>query len=303
MPLDLSLPFQPRDPLPDNSAFGPRPLYNDFHTGVDFNGYTNAWRGAPVRAAGAGLVIASYDGNIPIEQKSWNPSLTQHNWERLRGTMVVIDHGYDKAGNKWVTRYHMLDPTSNIPKGTRVTRGQQIGRVGSSGSSTTGPHCHFELWVNGTPVDPMKYLKYVGLPTSTNAPAYTDAEEFEDDMPTVEEIWAAQITANGKRASIAQHIAELVVAAANTRAAVDELPTNVWKVPVQYSSGPVESIQVLANAARDAKAAAAKPAATTVEVDIPALAAEIVALLPKSESPLTKADVIDALRAVTYKAV
>lgn len=161
MPLDLTLPFRPRDPLPVNSAFGKRPLYGDNHTGVDFNAYTNAPSGATVHAAGSGVVVESYDGNKP----------GQSQWAKLRGTMVVIDHGNDASGVNWKTRYHMLVPGTNIPKGRRVARGQGIGLVGSSGSSTTGPHCHFELWRNGVPVNPMHYLQYVGIPSASNTPA------------------------------------------------------------------------------------------------------------------------------------
>lgn len=172
-PLDISLPFKPRNPMPINSAFGKRPLYNDFHSGCDFNASTNAPSGARVPAAGSGVVVESYNGNVK----------GQSNWARLRGTMVAIDHGTDRNGDHWLTRYHMLVPNSNAAKGTRVAAGDTIGRVGNSGSSGTGAHCHFELWKNGVAVNPLAHLEYTGTPSASTATKFDNTiEEKVEDM-------------------------------------------------------------------------------------------------------------------------
>jgi len=43
-------------------------------------------------------------------------------------------------------------------QGDRVMAGEAIAIVGNSGEQTTGPHLHFELWFNGSPMDPAKYM-------------------------------------------------------------------------------------------------------------------------------------------------
>jgi murein DD-endopeptidase MepM/ murein hydrolase activator NlpD len=44
-----------------------------------------------------------------------------------------------------------------VVRGQRVKRGEKVALVGSTGISS-GPHLHYEVWVNGRPVDPMKYV-------------------------------------------------------------------------------------------------------------------------------------------------
>lgn len=68
------------------------------------------------------------------------------------GYTVVIDHGYG-----FVTMYAHLSDTKPAV-GTEVSRGDVIGWVGNTGNST-GPHLHYEVHVNGVPVDPIKYLQ------------------------------------------------------------------------------------------------------------------------------------------------
>ena len=72
------------------------------------------------------------------------------------GNMVEIDHG-----SQLVTRYAHASKTL-VKAGDIVRRGQKIAEVGSTGRST-GPHLHFEVWVQGVPQDPQKFL-FAGEP-------------------------------------------------------------------------------------------------------------------------------------------
>lgn len=77
--------------------------------------------------------------------------ITQVSWVEGYGNMLTIDHGYGL-----VTRYAHCSKIL-VVRGQRVKRGQPIAKVGSTGLST-GPHLHYEVWVNGRPVNPMKYV-------------------------------------------------------------------------------------------------------------------------------------------------
>jgi murein DD-endopeptidase MepM/ murein hydrolase activator NlpD len=72
-------------------------------------------------------------------------------WQGGYGWMVVIDHGFG-----YQTAYGHLN-SIGIKSGARVERGQKIGTLGNSGRST-GPHLHYEVRVNGQPVNPTKYI-------------------------------------------------------------------------------------------------------------------------------------------------
>jgi murein DD-endopeptidase MepM/ murein hydrolase activator NlpD len=110
---------------PVTSGFGPR--WGSFHEGIDIS----AACGTPIRAAASGQVI--YGG-----------------WMDGYGNIVVIDHGGGLA-----TAY--AHQSAIYVSSGSVSQGQTIGAVGSTGHST-GCHLHFEVRVNGTPVDPLGYL-------------------------------------------------------------------------------------------------------------------------------------------------
>ncbi len=67
------------------------------------------------------------------------------------GNFIMIAHGYGI-----VTRYGH-NSQNMVQAGQKVSKGEQIGAVGNSGRST-GPHLHYEVWVNGNPTDPAKFI-------------------------------------------------------------------------------------------------------------------------------------------------
>ncbi len=98
------------------------------HKGIDFAAPT----GTPIYAAAAGTVIsAGYAGNA--------------------GNLLVINHG-----NGLLT-YYMHCSKIYVSAGQTVSRGQNVAAVGTTGNST-GPHLHFQVMLNGTPVNPANYL-------------------------------------------------------------------------------------------------------------------------------------------------
>ena len=74
-------------------------------------------------------------------------------FDRSRGNWVMLDHG----GGVTTQYYHMQDGSIAVGRGETVAAGQRIGEMGSTGNST-GAHLHFQVEVNGLPVDPLPYL-------------------------------------------------------------------------------------------------------------------------------------------------
>ena len=127
--------FLLRNPVPNGrltSGFGMRrhPIlgFSRMHTGTDWA----APRGTPIIATGNGVVESA-------------------GWSSGYGNQTIVRHanGYESSYN------HQSAIAKGVRPGAKVTQGQVIGYVGSTGQST-GAHLHYELIVNGTKVDAMK---------------------------------------------------------------------------------------------------------------------------------------------------
>ncbi len=100
-----------------------------FHEGLDIA----ARYGTPIVATGDGRVVFA-------------------GWRSAYGLTVIIDHGFGYS------TFYGHNSKNAVTVGTLVRRGQIIGYVGSTGQST-GPHVHYEVWINGKPVNPWAYLR------------------------------------------------------------------------------------------------------------------------------------------------
>ena len=98
------------------------------HYGLDFSAPT----GTPIYAADGGTV-------------------TFAGWSGAYGYVITIDHGANKK-----TLYAHCSRLF-VSAGNKVYKGQHIAAVGSTGRST-GPHCHFEIFINGSNVNPAYYI-------------------------------------------------------------------------------------------------------------------------------------------------
>ena len=110
------------------SRFGYRWGGSDWHPGIDIA----ADSGTPIIVTADGVVIAS----------GWNGGY---------GRQVVVDHGYG------ITTSYAHNSENVVSVGQKVKKGQLVAYMGSSGFST-GPHVHYEVTVNGTVVNPAKFL-------------------------------------------------------------------------------------------------------------------------------------------------
>ncbi len=102
-------------------------LWSNCHTGLDFA----APNGTPIMAAANGRIVSAQNGGA-------------------YGNLTKVQHS-----NGIVTYY--AHQSSFVVRSGNVRAGQVIGKIGATGN-TTGPHLHFEVRVNGNPIDPAKWL-------------------------------------------------------------------------------------------------------------------------------------------------
>jgi murein DD-endopeptidase MepM/ murein hydrolase activator NlpD len=118
------------------SKYGNRRSYNggvfhSFHTGIDF-GVCSETHPFDIYAPADGVVVFT-------------------GLKTVHGNATIIDHGQGIYSGL----YHQAE--TYVKVGDRITAGQLIGKIGATGR-VTGSHLHWDLWVNGIQVDPIKWL-------------------------------------------------------------------------------------------------------------------------------------------------
>ncbi|MCF0123218.1 MAG: peptidoglycan DD-metalloendopeptidase family protein [Ruminiclostridium sp.] len=166
LPLIVGVGTQPMPELPDGCLFlwpVRGTITSDYGYRFIF-GETNFHRGIDIAAPADTAISAGADGVVTFcgEKGTY-------------GNLVVISHG-----NGFQTYYAHCSKIL-VSQGDTVSQGQPVAAVGSTGRST-GPHVHFEVRYNNTPIDPLLYL-----PGENNAPARTELDEIPgEDVPQPE---------------------------------------------------------------------------------------------------------------------
>ena len=129
------------------SYYGSRRSYGygfgSYHGGTDFQ----AERGMPFYAPASGVVVLA-------EQLV------------VRGNAVVVDHGWGVVTGYW----HLS--RIDVDVGQQIRQGERIGLIGNTGLST-GPHLHWEMWVNGVSVSPLQWVSGFDTDVTFDADAIT----------------------------------------------------------------------------------------------------------------------------------
>lgn len=148
--------------------------YRRMHQGIDF-------------AAGMGTPVVSAADGVVVEARRWGG---YGNWVRIR------------HANGWETGYaHLSRFARGLRAGQRVSQGQVIAYVGSTGAST-GPHLHYELWRNGQRVNPRGARVPQGTVLSGRDLAAFRAQKARIDALIAERTAAAQPTQTADAAAL-----------------------------------------------------------------------------------------------------
>ncbi len=113
---------------PITSDFGPRRAFGRFHSGIDIGAKPET----PCRIAAAGTVVFA-------------------GWRNGYGKTIIVEHG-----DRIHTLYGHLSRLV-VSRGQRLKQGAVVGLTGTTGHAS-GPHLHYEILVNGRPVDPGSYV-------------------------------------------------------------------------------------------------------------------------------------------------
>lgn len=216
-------PAQPTTVL-DGGRFGwrtaPDTGQRDFHDGADIS----VPKGTPVVAALDGTVTATF-------------------WDVWGGNRVEVSHA---DGMK--TTYNHLD-TVMVQVGDSLKASEQLGTVGQTGLRVTGPHLHFETWVQGKAVDPQSFDWETGegvIPASRPKYSMEDQAQIQDTTP---ENGSAPGTDNGPVSEVPAH-AEHIMAA-------DQQPARSHDAAAPSSSGHSEAARDVATRENTGKTSAA----------------------------------------------
>lgn len=163
VPLIVGTGTQPKPQLPDGCLFL-WPVRGTISSDYGYRfifGETNFHRGIDIPAPLGTAINAAADGTVLFAGE-----------RGTYGNLVIVSHA-----NGFVTYYAHCSKFL-VQAGDQVTQGQPIAAVGSTGRST-GPHCHFEVRYQNTPIDPLLYL-----PGENNAPARTQVPEEPEEPQT-----------------------------------------------------------------------------------------------------------------------
>ena len=132
------------------------------HKGIDFSKPGSSDLGDPIKAFQSGKVTHAF-------------------YSSSGGNMVIV-----KQDDGTVGRYLHMRKTPDVKVGQKVSAGQKLGEIGSTGNST-GAHLHFDVAKNGTYIDPEKYLKDLSASTQATADTMADVSGMAGEVLSIEQ--------------------------------------------------------------------------------------------------------------------